>query len=203
MRAKSTRKRTLMLGAGIAGLTLACWLFIKPILSFFWLIGSFLMLILYVFFSDICFDVSKKPEYAYLTKPIFEIEIDLFLFQWSDSQNYALGAPGPRFLPSSILAYKNDPESWMFSDDFAEERQQSGYFHAEKVLGIIPKGTQLKIVKIKKSFLSGNVRGYFARLENDQFGKYLANISLFLESCPFDDVPELRKGYLKQASQYE
>lgn len=203
MRTKNISKRTLMLGAGIAGLTLACWLFIKPILSFFSLIGIFLMAILYFSLSDIYFDVSKKPEYAYLTKPIFETEIDLFLFQWSDSKNYALGAPGAMFLPSSILAYKNDPESWMFSDDFAEKRQQPGYFHAEKVLGIIPKGTQLKIIKIRKNWFTGNVRGYFAHLENDQFAKYLANISLFLEPCTLDKVPELRKGYLKQVSQNE
>lgn len=107
------------------------------------------------------------------------------------------------FLPSSILAYKNDPDSWMFSDDFAEKRQQPGYFHAEKVLEIIPKGTQLKVVKIKKNSFTGNVRGYFARLENDLFAKYLVDIHSFLEPCTLDKVPEMRKGYLKQAIQNE
>ncbi len=169
----------------------------KPPAYLFWLIGIVMSTILCFSLSSICFDVSKKSEYTYLTKPIFETEADFFLFKWSDSGHYALAEAGMTFLPSSCVAYENDPENWMFSDGFAEARQKPGYFHTENVLGIIPKGTRLKIIKIKKNPLTGEDKGYFARLENDLFSKYLVDISWFLVPCTTDQVPEIRKGYLK------
>lgn len=171
-------------------------------MSFFAPIGIYALVILYICLSAIYFDVSKKVEYEHLTKPTFETEIDLFLVQWADSKNYALEAPRILCLPSSIEAYKKDPENWMFTDDFAEKRQQQDYFHVEKVLGIIPKGTRLKVVKIKKNSF-GDVRGFFAHLEDNQFSKCLVDICSFLELWTLDGVPKMRTGYLKQATQYE
>jgi hypothetical protein len=176
------------------------FLIIEPILTFFWSILIFLLIVLYAFLSPICFDASKKPEYEWLTKPIFETEIDLFLFKWSGG-NYALEAAGHKFLPSSLTAYTQDPENWMFTDDFAEERQRLCKLHAGKVVGIIPKGTRLKVTQIKKSILTGDVKGYFAHLENDQFSKYFVDIHSFLELNSLHMEPKVREGFLKPITQ--
>lgn len=60
MRTNGTNKRILILGGSFAGLALACWLLIKPILSFFSLIGISVLAILYFFYLISILMFQKK-----------------------------------------------------------------------------------------------------------------------------------------------
>lgn len=111
----------------------------------------------------------------------FELLEDSFLFLWPEG-NYDIDVPG-KFtgysgLPFTIDDYLKFPNSWGESENYIK-RFGTGPYFKNHVLGVLPKGTTVRFVKIETEH--GFLEKYLwvcVEIENGPFKGFVSRISL-------------------------
>jgi hypothetical protein len=135
-------------------------------------------------------DISEHPRMQHLIGHWLEIKQDAFLYQYSDTKDYALDIEGfSSSLPHSVAEYRKDPLNWQNTDYNAQHGcgPAQGY-GKHNIIDIIPRGTKVYVSKIleKQTFYESFIQ-VIAYLDHPKYTCLPVNI-YFLLKPEFGDV---------------
>jgi hypothetical protein len=149
-------------------------------------------------------NVTKEKKFEYLISNTYEIQQDMFYFQWSDTKEWCLDN-GCSIFPASVEDFERDPENWMNTDANAQigHGLKDGWMK-EKTVGVVRAGTKITIVKValRKSLFDGNRYRIHARIEDGPFAGYKPCVSSMFDIYSIQewDTPKIDEKKLKPIS---
>lgn len=169
---------------------------------------KFIISFLFLFILSSCLfpvyyykDISNHPRFEHIIGKTLILKKDVFLYQYSDTQSYALQLPNGKntALPFSVKEYLRDPKNWQNTDTFSKLGQGAAQgYQKHRIVGVVKAGTLLFVDQIKeKQTPYESFMNVIAHINDPQYQNIPVEIYFILNMekgkviIPYPNEPEL------------